>query len=95
MRINPDQLSELCRANDIVVLRLFGSTARGEERDDSDVDLLVRFRGRKTLLDLIRIEEEFERALSRKVYLITEGALSPHLRDRILQESQILYERAG
>lgn len=95
MRISPELIISLCRENDIAALRLFGSTARGEEREESDVDLLVRFSERKSLLDLIRIEEQFERALGRKVDLVTEGALSPYLRDRILRDSRVLYERAG
>jgi uncharacterized protein len=95
MTFDYQKIADLCRAHDIALLRIFGSAARGEERDDSDVDLLVRFSGRKTLLDLIRIEEEFERALGRKVDLVTEAALSPYIRDRVLQEARVLYEFAA
>jgi len=47
--------------------------ARGEETEESDVDLLVRFARPKSLLDLVRIEREFSEALGRKVDLLTEG----------------------
>jgi predicted nucleotidyltransferase len=46
-------------------------------------------------LDLVRIEREFSEKLRRKVDLLTEGALSPYLRDRILSEAKVVYERAA
>lgn len=95
MRINRKRLEEICRRNDIELLLVFGSVARGEETEQSDVDLLVRFSQRKSLLDLVRIEREFAEALGRDVDLLTEGSLSPYLRDRILGEATVLYERAA
>ena len=95
MVLDTKRIISLCAANGIAALRVFGSVARGEDREDSDVDLLVRFADRKTLLDLVRIEEEFERALGRKVDLVTEGGLHPRLRDRVFRDAQVLYERAG
>jgi len=71
---------------------VFGSVARGEDRPDSDVDLLVRFAKGKSLLGLVRLERELTAALGRKVDLLTESALSPFLRDRILRELRVLYE---
>lgn len=95
MIFDAESIRKLCEANGIAVLRLFGSVARGDDRQDSDVDLLVRFADRKTLLDVIRVEEEFECALGRKVDFVTEGALSPYLKDRVVQDAQVLYERQG
>jgi uncharacterized protein len=95
MILDAERIAKLCEANGITTLRVFGSVARGEDREDSDVDLLVRFADRKTLLDLVRVEEEFERALGRKVDLMTEGGLHPRLKDRVLRDARVLYERAG
>ncbi len=95
MIIDVKRIAELCRAHDIGLLRVFGSVARGEEGPDSDLDLLVRFDKRKTLLDLIAIEDEFGLALGRKVDLVTEGALSPYIKDRVLREARVLYEHAA
>jgi len=95
MRIDPSVLAELCERHDIGRLRLFGSAARGEESAESDVDLIADFTRRKSLVDVVRIEREFSDRLGRKVDLLTEGALSPYLRERILLEARVVYERAA
>jgi len=95
MNIDWDALSEICARNDIERLRLFGSFARGETAEESDIDLIADFATRKSLLDLVRIEREISECLGRKVDLLTERALSPYLRERILRESTVVYERAA
>ena len=95
MTMDSQALAELCERNDIRRLRVFGSFARGDETDASDIDLLADFGGRKSLLDLVRIEREFAERLGRNVDLLTEAALSPYLRDRVLRESRLVYERAA
>jgi predicted nucleotidyltransferase len=90
--IDTSKLVEICRQNDAVMVGLFGSMARGEATPDSDIDLLVRFNHRKSLLALVRLERELSAALGRKVDLLTEAAVSPYLRDRILNELKVLYE---
>jgi uncharacterized protein len=54
--------------------------------DQSDVDLLVEFEGRKSLLDLSGFKIELEDALCRKVDVVTYRSLHPLLRERILAE---------
>ncbi len=76
-------------------LRVFGSFARGDDSETSDVDLLVDFTRRTSLMELVRIERDFSEHFGRPVDLLTEGALSPYLRDRILAESRVVYERAA
>jgi hypothetical protein len=73
------------------MIGVFGSTVRGEARKDSDIDLLVRFSKRKSLLAVVRLERELSESLGRKVDLLTEGALSPYLRERILNEMRVVY----
>lgn len=86
------KLIELCRQNDIVKVGVFGSMARGEATEQSDIDLLVAFSERKSLLALVALERKLSLALGRKVDLLTEAAISPYLRDRILREQQVIYE---
>ncbi len=89
--LDTTKLIDICRANDVVMLGVFGSTARGEATDGSDVDLLVRFSKPKSLLTLVTLEQQFEDALGKPVDLLTEAAISPYLRDRILRELRVLY----
>jgi predicted nucleotidyltransferase len=86
-------LEQICTRNDISRLRVFGSVARGEDHSGSDVDLLVEFTRPKSLITLVSIEQELEDALGRKVDLLTPAALSPYIRDRVLREARVLYER--
>lgn len=81
-----NRLIDICRKNDVSMIGIFGSMARGETTEKSDVDLLVRFGKKKSLLALVRLDRELSTALGRKVDLLTESAISPYLRDRILGE---------
>jgi hypothetical protein len=68
-------------------LRLFGSFARDEAREDSDVDLLVEFDGPVGLFAYVRLQHQLATWLGRAVDLVTPGGLKPALRDRILREA--------
>lgn len=85
------QLIAICREHDVSMIGVFGSMARGEARKESDIDLIVRFSKRKSLLAVVRLERELSEALGRKVDLLTEAALSPYLRERILNEMRVVY----
>lgn len=69
---------------------VFGSFVRGEEREDSDIDILVEFEGEKSLLDLAGLKIELEEKLGRKVDVLTYNSLHPLLRDRILSEQKVI-----
>lgn len=63
---------------------LFGSFARGEERSDSDVDILVELREGSTLLDLAGLQLELRETLGRNVDVVSYNAISPYRREYIL-----------
>jgi len=87
-----EKLIQICRQNDVAMIGVFGSMARNEATEDSDIDLLVKFSKGKSLLTLVRLEREISTALGRKVDLLTKAAISPYLRDRIKRELKVLYE---
>lgn len=89
-----NKLGEICRRNDISRLGVFGSQARGEADNQSDVDLLVAFSRRKSLIALVALERQLSDAFGRKVDLVTEAALSPYLRSRVLRDLLVIYEAA-
>ena len=71
-------------------VRVFGSVARGEAREDSDIDLLVDVESGRSLLDVVGLWLDLQELLGRKVDLLTEGGVNHHLRDRILAEARPL-----
>lgn len=73
------------RATDV---RVFGSVARGEDTEASDIDLLVDIE-RPTLIDLIAINQDLTDVLG-KVDVATPKVLKPHIRRRVLEEAVAL-----
>ena len=65
---------------------IFGSLARGEEGENSDIDILIELKGEKSLLDLIGLKIELEEVLGKKVDLVEYSTIHPFLKDRILKE---------
>jgi predicted nucleotidyltransferase len=68
-------------------VRCFGSFARGDQRDDSDVDLLVEFEAGRSLMDHAGLVLELEALLGRAVEIGTPKGLRQKYRDRILGEA--------
>jgi predicted nucleotidyltransferase len=85
------RLKKVCAKYTVDSLSVFGSFARNENRADSDLDLLVSFSRPISLLKLVALERELSEFFGKEVDLLTEAALSPYLRDRILKEQQTIY----
>ena len=68
-------------------LAVFGSVARGEARVDSDIDVLVEFRGPATFDGYMELKFFLEKLLGRKVDLVTRKALKPRLRPYVEREA--------
>jgi len=71
-------------------LRLFGSTARGDDRPESDIDFLVDMDAGRSLLDLVALGQDLEDLLHRRVDVITGSSVAPALRARILADARPL-----
>ena len=71
-------------------VRVFGSMARGDGNERSDVDLLVTLPAGKTGLALGALLMDVQDLLGRRVDVVTEGCLHPALRSRVLSEAQVL-----
>jgi len=95
MTISPEterQLIAILRQHGATRVGVFGSYARGEATTQSDLDLLVDFGQRKSLLTLARIRRELTEALGIKVDMLTEAAISPYLIDSIRSQQRIIYQ---
>ena len=71
-------------------VRVFGSTVRREHGPASDIDLLVDMEPGRSLIDLMVLEQDLEELLGTPVDVVTEAALSPRIRDRVLAEAVAL-----
>lgn len=79
-------LRETLRKSGVRRAAVFGSAARGQATEASDVDLLIEFEPGKSLLDLAALKLTVEELLRRPVDIVTYGSLHPLLRDHILNE---------
>ena len=68
-------------------LTVFGSVARGEAGEDSDIDVLVEFRQTVGLFEFIRLKAYLEEITHNRIDLVTPDALHPAMRDEILSEA--------
>lgn len=80
------------KKNDAIVIELFGSYARNEEKPTSDVDLIVQFSKRKSLLDIVKIEDELNTELGIKIDLLTPKSISPLIMKAIEKEKKVLLD---
>jgi len=89
------KLAEICRRNDIVFMAIFGSFVRGEQNRKSDIDIAIEFErnSEKSLLDLVRIENELKRVFKRKVDLGIFSSLNPYIIEDVKKEMRIIYEK--
>ena len=85
------KLASLLRDRGAVKVAVFGSYVKGKEKPDSDIDVIVEFAERKSLLELVRIEREVTEALGIKVDLLTEKSISPYMIDSIKREMKVIY----
>ena len=86
------RLADICRQFGIVELAAFGSTARGEAKLDSDVDLLYTLAPDRGLgFDIDRLEDELANFFGRTVDLVSKKSLHRLLRDEVLSEARTLY----
>ena len=87
-----EAIADVCQRYHIRRLALFGSVLRGELRTDSDLDVLVEFEdGHTPGFVFFDIEAELSRILQRKVDLNTPEFLSPHFRQQVEGEAEVVF----
>lgn len=96
-QITQEQLTDFCRRWEVSELALFGSALRADFRPDSDVDVLVSFApsARRTLFDIVKMQDELEELFGRKVDLVERRAIERsenYIRRRsILRNARVVY----
>jgi len=87
LRQKREEVLKLAHQHGASQVRVFGSVAKGEDTVGSDLDLLVEMESGRSLLDLVAIKQDLEDLLGCRVHVVTEAAVSPYLRDLVLQEA--------
>lgn len=91
LRAKRDEILQICAKYGARNVRVFGSVARGEADEQSDIDLLVEFEPNRSLLDHAGLWVELQDLLGVKVDVVSERGLKPRIRQRVLQEAIPLY----
>ena len=74
---------------------LFGSTSRGDDNADSDIDILVELDYSKPIgLEFVQMQLDLQELLNKKVDLITLNSLSKHIKPFVDNEKVLIYERS-
>jgi predicted nucleotidyltransferase len=87
LRILQEERQQLVDRYHISALSVFGSVARDEARQDSDVDILVEFSRPVGLFQFIELQQRLEALLGSRVDLGTPRSLKPHIKEQVLQEA--------
>jgi uncharacterized protein len=84
------EILEIARQHGAKNMRVFGSTARGDDDNQSDIDFLVDLDKGRSLLDLGGLLMDLQKLLGRPVDVVTEKGLKPRIRQRVLSEARAL-----
>ena len=87
LQIKKQEILRLAKEYGVIRIRTFGSVARGEATGKSDIDFLIQLEEGRSLLDLIGFKQDVEKLVGRKVDVVSEGGVSPYLRERIFEEA--------
>lgn len=85
-RMIGNEKQKLSKDFHVKAIGIFGSYVRGEQHDESDIDLLVDLDDGVTLLDLIGLQLHLEEILTQKVDVVMRDGLKPRIASRILDE---------
>lgn len=85
-----EEILKIATKHGVYEIRVFGSVARGEERPDSDIDLLVKRQGKAYHWFPAGFILDLENLLGRRVEVVTDNSLNPLLREYVLREAILL-----
>ena len=94
LKEHQSEIDAICVENNISYLGVFGSYARGDNTENSDIDLLVRFSKPVSFFTMMDVEDKFSTTLHKKIDLLTEEDISPLIKPYVDKDVTALYDRA-
>lgn len=85
-----DEIARIALRHGATNIRVFGSIARGNADDESDIDFIVDLEKGRSLLDLGGLLMDLQKLLGRSVDVVTEKGLRPRIRERVLREARAI-----
>lgn len=83
----------ILKTRGVLKAAIFGSFARGDNKKNSDVDLLISMQKNKSGFDFLELKFTLEEKLEKKVDLVSYNGIHPSIKDRILNEQKVIYEK--
>jgi uncharacterized protein len=90
VRERRQEILAIARKHGAFNVRVFGSVARGEADEESDIDLLVDLEADRSLFDLGALVVELNESMGRHVDVVTEHGIKQRMRDRVVREAIVL-----
>lgn len=83
---------EILKKYKVKSIALFGSYARNEQKEESDIDFLVDFYGGATLFDFVELQDSLSEVLGKKVSIVSRRGLNKYIGPYILKEAETIGE---
>ncbi|PIV37748.1 hypothetical protein COS31_03135 [Candidatus Roizmanbacteria bacterium CG02_land_8_20_14_3_00_36_15] len=87
-----DKIIPVLKKYGVIRASLFGSMARGEDNNKSDIDILIEPASGTTLFDMAGIQIDLQKSLKKSVDLVTYGSVNPMLKNQILRDEKVIYQ---
>jgi predicted nucleotidyltransferase len=87
LKAKREEILRVCAKYGAYNVQVFGSVARGESDEQSDIDFLVELEPGRTLFDLGGLQYDLEQLLGCRADVVTERGLKPRVRERVLREA--------
>lgn len=92
MKQDIDNIINILQGYKVKKVALFGSYARGDNNEKSDIDILIEPASGTTLFDMAGMQIDLQDSLKKSVDVVTYGSINPMLKDKILKDEKIVYQ---
>ncbi len=92
---NNKDIKNILEQYGVKYIAVFGSVAKATNTENSDLDLIVEFTGKRNLFKIIELSQKLSEVLGVKIDLVTKDSISKYLKDRVEQEKVVIYEKTG